>query len=178
MSTPLSNVCQQKCRLWECHRGILEGNSEPSLSMTICLLSESQSIKHLPANMQILNDTRVFCKQILSLSFQWLDWQHRCGVRSSKTPNRVCRSQAAAVVCLSWKPSPSPQKGITLTPFSWTRIYFCSGWFCLCCWYDVKKSITKFTIFLTLSSLFPIWHYFPLFLCSYMHNSPFIPGFS
>ena len=32
--------------------------------------------------------------------------------------------------------------------------------------------------FKTLSSLFRIWHYFPLFLCSYMHNSPFIPGFS
>ena len=31
---------------------------------------------------------------------------------------------------------------------------------------------------LTLSSLFRIWHYFPLFLCSYVHNSPFIPGFS
>ena len=31
---------------------------------------------------------------------------------------------------------------------------------------------------LTLSSLFCICHYFPLFLCSYVHNSPFIPGFS
>ena len=37
---------------------------------------------------------------------------------------------------------------------------------------------TNMSALLTLSSLFCIWHYFPLFLCSYMHNSPFIPGFS
>ena len=45
-------------------------------------------------------------------------------------------------------------------------------------WHPKFCSVIVLGFKLTLSSLFRIWHYFPLFLCSYMHNSPFIPGFS
>ena len=44
--------------------------------------------------------------------------------------------------------------------------------------FDAVCFLKMLAMVLTLSSLFHIWHYFPLFLCSYGHNSPFIPGFS
>ena len=87
----------------------------------------------------------------------------RC-VRASFSPNIL---QAGAVKGLT-KHDPPPKKRVTNCCMSLIALLLPMG----------PRLLLGFGSPLTLSSLFRIWHYFPLFLCSYIHNSPFIPGFS